>query len=632
MGTTVGEVNVKLSFDSKNLITQQGKIKSQVESTWKSVGNKIGETLKNGASAGFEAMKKMAAATAKAVAVGMAAATAGAVAITKSAVESFGEYEQLVGGVETLFKDSAGVVENYANQAYKTAQISANDYMETVTSFSASLLQSLGGDTAKAAKYADNAIIDMADNANKMGTSMESIQWAYQGFAKQNYTMLDNLKLGYGGTKSEMERLIADANKVKAANGEMANLTIDSFADVTEAIHIVQTQLGITGTSALEASTTIQGSFNSMKSSWQNMLTAMASGEGIDRVMDELIDSVSTFGKNIIPVIKRALEGLGELVAKLAPVIAEALPELFENVLPSLVEAMVALLNGVIAALPQILPTLLNGIVQAITLIVQALPQILPPLMQGIVTAVQALCNQLPTIMPLILQALVALIKQIVENLPSILQSIIDAVVAFLGDPNNIELMIEGALTLFGGIVKAIPQIIAGILQAFGALFGSLWTLMTTKFGEFVGKLGSFLGDLFKQAINVVLGFIEGFVNTPIDLLNGFIGIINDTFGWIGVNIGSIPRIQIPRLAEGGVAGSATTAIIGEAGKEAVIPLERNTDNWAGLLASTLVDAMDDQGETLGGREIVVNNYINSEMDADDIGRRLMTSLRRSAI
>lgn len=632
MSSTVGEVKVKLSFDTKTLTTQQSKVKRTVEKNWKSVAQNVGETLKTGVSAGFTAIANMAKATGKAIGVGLAAGTAGVVALTKSAVESFGEYEQLVGGVETLFKGSAGVVENYANQAYKTAQISANNYMETVTSFSASLLQSLNGDTAKSAEYANNAIIDMADNANKMGTSMESIQWAYQGFAKQNYTMLDNLKLGYGGTKSEMERLIADANKVKKANGEMANLSIDSFADVTEAIHIIQTQLGITGTSALEASTTIQGSFNSMKSSWQNMLTAMASGKGIDSVMDELIDSVSTFGKNVMPVIQKALEGIGTLVAELAPVIAENLPALMESVLPPLMEALISLLNAVITALPQILPTLLDAITQAITLIVQALPQILPTLMQGLVTMVQALCNQLPTLLPTFLQAIVSLIRAIVQNLPSILQSVIDAVVGFLSDPANISLMIEGALLLFGGIVQAIPQIIGGILQAFGALFGSLWSLMTEKFGQFVGALGNFLGNLFKQAINVVLGFLENIVNAPIDLLNGFIGVINDTFGWIGVNIGKINRIQLPRLAEGGVATGATTAIIGEAGKEAVIPLERNQGNWAGLLASTLVDALDDQGETLGGREIVVNNYINSEMDADDIGRRLMTSLRRSAL
>ena len=215
--------------------------------------------------------------------------------VGKSALNSFADYEQLVGGVDTLFKESSSKVQNYANNAYKTAGLSANEYMETVTSFSASLLQSLNGDTAKSAEIADMAIIDMSDNANKMGTSMESIQNAYQGFAKQNYTMLDNLKLGYGGTKEEMERLIADANRVKEANGEMADLSIESFADVTEAIHLIQTEMGITGTTAEEASSTIQGSVSSMKSAWHNLLTGIASDNAdLDKLLGDFISSVST--------------------------------------------------------------------------------------------------------------------------------------------------------------------------------------------------------------------------------------------------------------------------------------------------------------------------------------------------
>ena len=193
---------------------------------------------------------------------GVAVAGAGAfVAVGTAAIKSYADFEQLKGGVETLFKDSADVLMGYADRAYQTAGLSANDYMETVTSFSASLLQSLGGDTEKAANYADQAIIDMSDNANKMGTSMEMIQNAYQGFAKQNYTMLDNLKLGYGGTKEEMQRLLDDAEKISGIKYD-----ISSFADVTQAIHVIQTELGITGTTALEASSTIQGSASAMKS------------------------------------------------------------------------------------------------------------------------------------------------------------------------------------------------------------------------------------------------------------------------------------------------------------------------------------------------------------------------------
>lgn len=206
----------------------------------------------------------------KIIAAGLAVASAAVIKIGKDAISAYGDYEQLVGGVETLFKDSSDTVIQNAANAYKTAGMSANEYMETVTSFSASLLQSVGGDTVKAAEQADTAIRDMSDNANKMGTSMEAIQNAYQGFAKQNYTMLDNLKLGYGGTKEEMERLLEDASKLSGIEYD-----ISSYSDIVDAIHIVQNEMGITGTTAKEASTTIQGSISSMKGAWQNLLTGL---------------------------------------------------------------------------------------------------------------------------------------------------------------------------------------------------------------------------------------------------------------------------------------------------------------------------------------------------------------------
>lgn len=251
----------------------------------------------------------------------------------KQSISNYANYEQLVGGVETLFKESSDIVQGYAQKAYKTAGLSANEYMETVTSFSASLLQSLGQDTKKSAEYADLAVTDMSDNANKMGTSMEMIQNAYQGFAKQNFTMLDNLKLGYGGTKTEMERLIKDANRVKEANGEMADLSIKSFADMVEAIHIIQTQMGITGTTALEADKTISGSVNSMKSAWQNLLTAIADdNQDLEKSIDEFVDSVITVSQNLVPRVKKVVEGTKKLINSITndvlPKLKREIPEL----------------------------------------------------------------------------------------------------------------------------------------------------------------------------------------------------------------------------------------------------------------------------------------------------------------
>ena len=267
----------------------------------------------------------------------------------KQAIDSYAEYEQLAGGVETLFKQSADTVKGYAENAYKTAGMSANEYMDTVTSFSASLLQSLDGDTAAAAEKANLAITDMSDNANKMGTSMEMIQNAYQGFAKQNYTMLDNLKLGYGGTKEEMQRLLDEAEKISGIKYD-----ISSYADIVDAIHVVQTEMGITGTTAKEASTTIQGSINSAKAAWQNWLTALGdSNADIQGKTDELISSIETAAGNIVPVAEKVLSSIGQsLETKLPELLSKAVTFVISN-LPQIVALGLQLVFALIEGLGQ---------------------------------------------------------------------------------------------------------------------------------------------------------------------------------------------------------------------------------------------------------------------------------------
>ena len=306
----------------------------------------------------------------------------------KQSLEAYSNYEQLVGGVETLFgaggksvDDAKGqydklmsaqsaVLEN-ANNAYKTAGLSANDYMDTVTSFSASLIQSLGGDTAQAAKYADTAITDMSDNANKMGTDMSSdnankmgtdmssLQNAYSGFAKGNYTMLDNLKLGYGGTKEEMQRLLNDAEQLPGAMGRKFDLS--NYADVVEAIHLVQDNMGITGTTAREASTTIEGSANAMKAAWQNLLTGMADDNAnFGELVGNLVDSVTTFGKNVIPRVQQIIKGMAQVATQLlqevVPQIVQDIPPILSETLPLLIDALTAVVQSVIQVLPTLMP------------------------------------------------------------------------------------------------------------------------------------------------------------------------------------------------------------------------------------------------------------------------------------
>lgn len=316
-----------------------------------------------GATSGLEkGLKTGLGVVAKATAAGLAAAGTAAVAFGKSALDSYADYQQLTGGVETLFKDSAFIVNWYADHAYQSAGLSANQYMETVTSFSASLISSLEGDTTKAAAVANTAVVDMADNANKMGTSIESIQNAYQGFAKQNYTMLDNLKLGYGGTKEEMERLIADANRVKEANGEMADLSIESFADIVEAIHTVQTEMGITGTTAKEADQTVSGSIASMKAAWENLKVGIADENAdIDTLMDNFLDSVGTVANNILPIVQRILTNIFDTLAEHGPEMLEKAVELFLKIATGALSAI----PEIIAAIPDIIEAIKNGFVEA---------------------------------------------------------------------------------------------------------------------------------------------------------------------------------------------------------------------------------------------------------------------------
>nr|DAO45214.1 MAG TPA: tail tape measure protein [Caudoviricetes sp.] len=328
------------------------------------------------------ALKSGLAVAAKAAAAATAAAAGAVIALTKSAVENYGEYEQLVGGVETLFKDSAGTVEEYAKNAYQTAGLSANQYMETVTSFSASLLQSMGNDTAAAAEKADQAITDMSDNANKMGTDMQSIQNAYQGFAKQNYTMLDNLKLGYGGTKEEMQRLIDDANALNAAQGNYTNYSIESYADIVDAIHTVQTEMGITGTTALEASTTIEGSVSAMKAAWSNFVTGLGNDNAnISELSAQLIESVGTVAENVLPVVETVLKNIAQAVQEDGPAMIEKFVSYAIEKLPEIIslglQMVVSLVKGIAQNIPQIVTSVLNMVATIVQTIWEALPDII---------------------------------------------------------------------------------------------------------------------------------------------------------------------------------------------------------------------------------------------------------------
>lgn len=433
----------------------------------------------------------------KAMASAIKEATAALVDLGKQSIMGFAEQEQLIGGVDTLFKESSAQVQQYANDAYKTAGLSANQYMETVTSFSASLLQSLGGDTAAAAQKADQAITDMSDNANKLGTDMASIQDAYQGFAKQNYTMLDNLKLGYGGTKQEMERLLADAEKFSGIKYD-----ISSYADIVDAIHVVQTEMGITGTTAKEASTTIQGSANAMKSAWSNLITGMSNENlNLDKLVQNVVDSVGTYADNLLPrlqtMLPRFAEGMTQLVNGLVPYVGPAM----ELLLPSLVQGIGSLVSGIVQALP--------AAVEAISAVVPML--------------VEQIAILLPQIVDAGIGIIVALADGIGENLPALVPAAVDAIITVAdGLLNHIDTLIlaAGKLTvgMAQGLVEALPRLVVRLPEVIGAIVKGLLSGMAA-----IGEVGS----------QLVRGLFDGISNAASWLYDKLRGWVSDVLGWV---------------------------------------------------------------------------------------------------
>ena len=389
----------------------------------------------------------------KASAAAVGAASAGVAALGTACINAYADYEQLVGGVETLFKDSAETIHSFADNAYKTAGLSANEYMETVTSFSASLLQSLDGDTEKAAAAADLAITDMADNANKMGTAMESIQYAYQGFAKQNYTMLDNLKLGYGGTKEEMQRLLADAEKLSGVKYDLS-----SYADIVEAIHVIQTEMGITGTTAKEASTTIQGSVASMKAAWANLMVGMADDtQNFDMLLSNFIESIGTVADNLLPRIGVVIEGMGKLVAGLAPEIASALPTLTNELLPNLVELGVQSISALVQGIQENGDSLAAGALSIVGTLAEGIAELLPMVADTaaslVVSLADGLTESLPNIIPIAIETISTLVENLTENANTVIDAGIQIILA-LG---------EGLIAALPQLIETVPQIVINI-------------------------------------------------------------------------------------------------------------------------------------------------------------------------
>lgn len=395
-----------------------------------------------------------------AIVSGIKAVASGIKSLISGAIKGYGKSEQLVGGVETLFGSSADTVIKNAENAYKTAGLSANAYMETVTSFSASLLKSMGNDTEAASKKADQALTDMSDNANKMGSDMQSIQNAYQGFAKQNYTMLDNLKLGYGGTKEEMQRLIDDANALNAAQGNYTNYSIESYADIVDAIHTVQTEMGITGTTALEASTTIEGSIGAMKAAYQNFVTGLGDQNAdIGALTEELIQTAGTVAENVLPVIENVVKNIAETVKKQGPDMITKFVAYATEKLPEVLKLGIQLIVSLVKGLAQNLPELLRGTLALVDTIISAFLDSLPDIIEVGKDIVRGLW-----------EGIKAMASWIGEKVSGFVGGLVDGVKGVLGihSPSRVFAGIgqNMALGLGQGFEKQMQSVTAGIQDA----------------------------------------------------------------------------------------------------------------------------------------------------------------------
>lgn len=594
-----GSVTIEFNGDTKGLDKDINGISGKVQSGLGKLGSIAGTAMKG-----------------VSVAVGAAATAIGG--LVTGSVNAYAEYEQLVGGVDTLFKNSSQKLQSYADEAYKTAGMSANEYMSTVTSFSASLLQSLGGDTEKAADYANQAVIDMSDNANKMGTSMELIQNAYQGFAKQNYTMLDNLKLGYGGTKEEMERLLEDASKISGIKYD-----ISSFADVTQAIHVMQESMGIAGTTSKEASETIEGSINSVKGAWENLLVGITNPDADwDKLIQNLVDTVTAAGENILPAVGSALVGVSALIRDLFPMIAQEIPTLISEILPQLVDTGISVVNSLITGIQQNLPALMEGAIQIVTsignAIITMLPQILTIAMQLIPTLINGIIIMLPQIIQMGMQLITQLILGIAQMLPQLIPQAVNAIITIVnGLLDNIDMLIDAAIQLIlglaDGLINALPILIEKapeiIMKLVTALIKNapkileagvqLIVKLVEGVGSVLGKLGQMAGTIIQTIWDGLKSLPSKMLEVGKNLIQGIWNGISNAVGWLWDKISGFCSGIVDKIKGFFGIHSPSKVFADEVGKFLALGLGEGFDDNLGKVYKNMQSAVDFETQKL---------------------------------
>lgn len=631
-GTTIGTAIIKLSFDGKGVKAELNGVSKELESTGKKTGAKWGSTW---AVAAGNLIAQGVSKVANMVTNTMSNAISRLDTLNNfpKVMTSLGyatdEAEKSISTMSDSLDGLPTSLDNMASDVQKLAATMGNLAKGEVNATSVGLgLNNMflaGGKGTEAASRAMEQYNQMLASGKADMQSWRSMLDAAPGQMKQ----LAEELLGAGASQEELRQALNDGtvsfDQMNAAIVRLNQEGGENFASFEE--------------QARSATGGIATQLENITNTLNKIVAAALEGnlDDIDKYIKQLAERVQGVAPTLITGFIGAFNSL-----------MNALPELIMGLLPALLQGAQDLFMGLFQVLPDFVqmlvdaaPMIVDAIVQLLNAIVEAIPTIIPQLIQALTDLVTTIAIQLtrPDFLSMILKAALTLFMELVKAIPQILTALIGAlpeiitnVVSFLLDPANLAMIIDAAIQLFLGLVMAVPQILGALIGAFGELVGNLWNGITSMFGEFAANFGNFIGDIFKNAINGVLTFIENIINGPIDLINGFIGVINDAFGWIGVNLGKIDRIQLPRLATGGIAIDATTAIIGEQGKEAVLPLENNTDNWAGLLASTLVEEM--EAENIGGGSGIVQYntiQINNEMDAQDIGRVMMESIRRAA-
>lgn len=633
----VGEASVKLKFDTTGASKGLQEFDSEAKKAAKSAGD--GFTILKGVAANLVTQGINVAAD------GITRLGRSFVNIGKTALNSYADYEQLIGGVDTLFKDASDAVQSNAKAAFRTAGLSANEYMETVTSFSASLLQGLGGDTARAAEISDMAVKDMADNVNKMGTDMSLVQYAYQGFAKDNYTMLDNLKLGYGGSATEMARLINDSGVLNGQMEVTANNVRDvPFDKMIEAIHKVQENMGITGTTALEASETISGSVSMARAAWSNLVTGIANDNANwQQLVDDFIQSILTAAKNILPRVKIILQGMVNLVSSfvhdiMPSLLADVAPMVLE-LLPAAIDAVQTIFSTLATLIPKYLPQIVDGLMLIADLIIDNLPTIIDvglkivvALAQGITNALPRLLDKLPVLVEQIanvfidnlylfidvaIQLMVALAEgitiafpKIIEKVPMIVEKLAQAFIdnAPLVASAAVQIMAQlgvAILTQAVQLISAVDTIISDVVSQIGAFISGVVDSVVASIQTFCQSVADFvLGILFgiRDNASVVIDAIVGFITSVPGRVGSFINAIKDAFvnafnaarDFISNAVGAIVNFvaSIP-----GRVSARINAI-----KDAFVNAFNNARNWARDRVSDIVNFVSSIPGKIGGK------------------------------